>query len=90
MDRLNLGRGALSVCVAAALLAGCGGSQLPIGAPGALARGSELVARPNSARYKVVYSFANGIQPVAPLIDVGGTLYGTTNRGGSNKQRGCG
>jgi hypothetical protein len=36
MKSLNLGRYALSSCVAAAMLAGCGGSQTPIGAPGAM------------------------------------------------------
>ena len=36
MRRWNPTRGALSVCVAAALLAGCGGSQPPIGAPGTM------------------------------------------------------
>jgi hypothetical protein len=33
---LGLARCALSSCVAAAMLAGCGGSQPPIGAPGAM------------------------------------------------------
>jgi hypothetical protein len=32
----DFGRFALSTCVAAAMLAGCGGSQPPIGAPGAM------------------------------------------------------
>ncbi len=36
MRSLGLGRYALSSCAAAALLAGCGGSQPSIGAPGAL------------------------------------------------------
>jgi hypothetical protein len=35
MKSLDLGRYALSSCVPAALQAGCGGSQPPIGAPGA-------------------------------------------------------
>ena len=34
----RLGRRALTSCVAAALLAGCGGSQPPMGAPGAMNR----------------------------------------------------
>jgi hypothetical protein len=33
----GLGDFALSACAAAAMLAGCGGSQPPIGAPGAMA-----------------------------------------------------
>ena len=36
MRSLGLGRYALSICAAAAMLAGCGGSQPPIGAPGAM------------------------------------------------------
>ena len=36
-------RFALSGCIAAALLAGCGGSQPPIGAPGALPQSREIV-----------------------------------------------
>jgi hypothetical protein len=34
MKRLSLGRYALSICAAAVFIAGCGGSQPPIGAPG--------------------------------------------------------
>lgn len=36
MRRWNLRHYAISGCVTAALLAGCGGSQPPIGAPGAM------------------------------------------------------
>jgi len=36
MRSTDLGRYALSSCVAAAMLAACGGSQPPIGAPGAM------------------------------------------------------
>jgi hypothetical protein len=36
MKSLGLGRYALSICVAAAFLAGCGGSQPPLGAPGTM------------------------------------------------------
>jgi hypothetical protein len=38
MRNLDFGRYMLSRCMAAALLAGCGGSQPPIGAPGATAQ----------------------------------------------------
>ena len=38
----GFGRFALSTCVAAAMLAGCGGSQPPIGAPGAMQQSSPL------------------------------------------------
>jgi hypothetical protein len=36
MRSLDLNRFALSVCVATVMLAGCGGSQPPIGAQGAM------------------------------------------------------
>jgi uncharacterized repeat protein (TIGR03803 family) len=80
----NLARLALSVG-AAALIAGCGGSQPPVG-EGALPQAPALAARPDRAKYKVLYSFGgtpDGAFPVASLTDVGGTLYGTTSYGGS-------
>ena len=53
MKPTPLSRGALSLC-AAAMLAGCGGSQPPIGAPGAIPQSPE-VAEPSSVTpaYKV-------------------------------------
>ncbi|MGB8908925.1 MAG: choice-of-anchor tandem repeat GloVer-containing protein [Candidatus Cybelea sp.] len=72
---------ALAVTIA---LAACGGSQPPIGAPGAL---SALAARTNSKNYKVLYSFGavpDGNYPHSDLIGVGGTFYGTTIAGGAN------
>ena len=42
MRTQTLSRYALYSCVATALLAGCGGSQPPIGAPGAMPRSSAL------------------------------------------------
>ena len=36
MSILGFGRHALTSCVAAAMLAGCGGSQPPVGTPGAM------------------------------------------------------
>jgi uncharacterized repeat protein (TIGR03803 family) len=38
----------------------------------------------------VLYSFSgrDGVEPVAGLLDVGGTLYGTTQRGGAQGQKG--
>lgn len=84
---------------AATLFAACAGSQLPIGAPRAIAQASTLAARANNAKYRVVYSFGaapDGANPRASLIDVGGTLYGATSGGGSYTQcdvdgfQGCG
>jgi len=70
---------------AAALFTGCGGPQPPIGSPGALPQASTRV-RTDSTHYNVVYSFSggsDGANPVAGVIDVGGTLYGTTAAGGA-------
>jgi uncharacterized repeat protein (TIGR03803 family) len=72
---------------AAVLFTGCGGSQTLIGAPGAMPQASALVAPATRAHYKVVYSFGgtpNGDSPTASLIDVNGTLYGTTEGGGTS------
>ena len=82
----TLVRTALSIG-AAALFAGCGGLQPPIGAPGAMPRVSELAARTNSKSYKVLYSFGaspDGNGPHSDLIGTGHTFYGTTLAGGAN------
>ncbi|MGB8907342.1 MAG: choice-of-anchor tandem repeat GloVer-containing protein [Candidatus Cybelea sp.] len=80
-------RYAFSISVAAALLAACGGSQPPIGAPGATAQSRALGATQRRPEYTVLYSFGaspDGDAPRASLVDVGGTLYGTTEQGGAN------
>ena len=53
MTSRELSRYALSSCAAAAMLAGCGGSQPPIGAPGAMPQ-----SRASSGYgYNTLYSF---------------------------------
>ncbi len=82
----TLALSALTVSLAVALLVGCGGTQTTIGVPGAQSHASALVARTSSTNYKVLYSFGappDGNRPQASLIDVGGTLYGTTEYGGA-------
>jgi uncharacterized repeat protein (TIGR03803 family) len=84
----------LSSCAASILLAGCsalrqaqGDTQPPNAALGLIPQASSLAARSDSTSYKVVYSFSgapDGQNPQAGLIDVGGTLYGTTAYGGTN------
>ena len=73
---------ALVVCAATgAFLAGCGGSQPPIGATA----GMPLGRASSSYGYNTLYSFGkthDGQQPKAGLIDLNGTLYGTTYGGG--------
>jgi uncharacterized repeat protein (TIGR03803 family) len=90
----NFSRVALSIG-AVALLAACGGSQPPIGAPGAMPQASAHAASINSANYKVVYSFEappDGNGPLAGVIGRDDTFYGTTFGGGTECRRrgGCG
>jgi uncharacterized repeat protein (TIGR03803 family) len=103
-----LSRNALSAG-AAALLAACGGSQPPVGAPSAIQQSSAFVSSRNvspASSYKQLHRFGRpvrpyqrgGTQPQAALIDVNGTLYGTTTYGGRrcphpgyvNGEPGCG
>jgi uncharacterized repeat protein (TIGR03803 family) len=86
-----LERNALSISVAAALLAaGCGASQPPIGAPDATPQATSAGTPQRSLAdhaYLMLYSFGgsgDGMNPSAALVDIKGTLYGTTVYGGSN------
>jgi uncharacterized repeat protein (TIGR03803 family) len=105
MNTSSLSRCALSFCATAAMLAACGGSQPPIVAPAAMPQPPAVA--PNStmahhsgdtsSSYQIVYRFAGGAdgqQPQASLIDVNGTLYGTTTAGGAyceeSDGNGCG
>jgi|HubBroStandDraft_5_1064220.scaffolds.fasta_scaffold01199_6 uncharacterized repeat protein (TIGR03803 family) len=93
MRRWDLARYTLTSCAAAALLVGCGGSQGSIGAPGVMSQNrgiaptrSTTLRHASGSSYQVVYNFAggsDGAKPLAALINVNGTLYGTTARGGS-------
>ena len=81
---------ALCSCAAAALLAGCSGSQPPIGAPGAPAQTAQVtltgVHHMTRGSYRVIHRFGDarerGRNPAGSLIDVNGMLYGTTRLGG--------
>jgi uncharacterized repeat protein (TIGR03803 family) len=68
--------------LATAILAACGGSGVP--APGSPAN----AAQPPSVSEAVLHSFSgetgDGANPFAGLLNVNGTLYGTTYFGGSN------
>ena len=81
MKSLDLGRCVLSISLAAAVLAACGGSQSPIGAPARIMQNMGTEA----SSYQVLYSFSgspDGEYPCSSLVDVSGTLYGTTDGGG--------
>jgi uncharacterized repeat protein (TIGR03803 family) len=89
MQSQPLSRSTIALCAAVGVLAGCGGSQPPIAAPGAIPQTSALAMHTHSSNYKVLYSFGaapDGNNPVASLIHVGGTLYGTTEYGGLYSQ----
>jgi uncharacterized repeat protein (TIGR03803 family) len=81
-------RHVLAISLAAASLPGCGAlndAQPPIGA----ARGAMPAT---STQYNVLFRFkggANGEHPGSGLIDVNGTLYGTTYEGGSTGFKHC-
>jgi len=81
----HISRYALGAC-AAAMLAGCGGSQPPIDAQGAMpqTRAERRRVRP---AYSVLHNFGgsgDGSHAQAGLLNVNGTLYGTTADGGYN------
>ncbi|MGB8150812.1 MAG: choice-of-anchor tandem repeat GloVer-containing protein [Candidatus Cybelea sp.] len=59
-------------------------TQLPIGTPATVPQMQTVAGRASSPPYQVLYQFdgASGYFPAAPLIDVNGTLYGTTRDGG--------
>jgi uncharacterized repeat protein (TIGR03803 family) len=83
----------MSVAIAT-LLAACGGSQLPVGAPGAMAMHAPFGDAGNLR--SLASRNADGAKyPKAPLIKVGSILHGTTNNGGTFRnpktcQFGCG
>ncbi|HEY2476524.1 MAG TPA: choice-of-anchor tandem repeat GloVer-containing protein [Candidatus Cybelea sp.] len=85
-------RRALCIGAVAALLAGCGSSQLPIRAPSAMPQASVLAVRASNTKYKIVYSFRgdqDAANPAASLIKAEGILYGTTASGGATGGRSC-
>jgi uncharacterized repeat protein (TIGR03803 family) len=87
MVRWDFGRYTLISCVVLALLVGCGVLRQAPDDMGQAQDGLPPLVGSDSANYKVIYSFGldpDGHNPTAGLIDVGGTLYGTTLLGGSN------
>jgi uncharacterized repeat protein (TIGR03803 family) len=73
-----------SSIAAAAVLAACSGSQVPLSA----STGSTPQQSLAQQAYHIIHPFGrsagDGTKPAADLIDVKGTLYGTTSRGGSH------
>jgi uncharacterized repeat protein (TIGR03803 family) len=79
---------ALIIAAVAALLAGCAGPQPPLNSsPDGFAQQRSLA----HSAYRVLHNFGgsgDGINPSAGLINVNGTLYGTTVNGGANNSAG--
>jgi len=70
------------------LLAGCAGATSSYALPGALAEHAQGRSAPASVKFSTIFSFkgSNGREPAATLIDVNGTLYGTTYAGGADDE----
>jgi uncharacterized repeat protein (TIGR03803 family) len=85
MPNRTISRYALSLSAAGALLAGCGGTQPPLGlTPQGMAQPQTLVSQPYNIVHEFGKSAGDGTNPYAALIVVKGILYGTTLSGGSN------
>ncbi|MFZ0032418.1 MAG: choice-of-anchor tandem repeat GloVer-containing protein [Candidatus Cybelea sp.] len=81
MSTFAVSRYALGIGAGAALLAACGGPQPPVAGLGAL----PLTRVASGSSYQMLHTFSSfktGAHPDASLIDVDGTLYGTTYGGG--------
>ncbi|MGA2760533.1 MAG: choice-of-anchor tandem repeat GloVer-containing protein, partial [Candidatus Cybelea sp.] len=89
MKSLNFRRYTLGSCVAAALLAGCNGSQAPIGAlASTIPQRRAIAVHAAGFTYETLYRFKNkddGGYPNAGVIAGLDVVYGTTNVGGSSK-----
>ena len=85
MKNLEFGRDALGAFAAAAMLAGCGGAQPPIGAPGAMAQGPgtvrETAQHRKSSGGDLVY--ATGAGETLVFSYPKGTLLDTIRTGGA-------
>ncbi len=91
----DFGRYALNGCVAAALLAGCGGSQPPIGAPGAMPRRAATATQaahgkswmlPEAKREDLLYVETGAL--IRIFTYPGGKLVGTI-KGGQSQEGIC-
>ncbi|HEV3089950.1 MAG TPA: choice-of-anchor tandem repeat GloVer-containing protein [Candidatus Cybelea sp.] len=89
----SVSRETLRISLAAAFLAGCALQKEPTALPSVAttaSRATQDLAK-NAGSFRILHRFAgaphDGAGPVAPMLDVNGTLYGTTVDGGL---KGCG
>lgn len=69
------------------LLAGCGGSQPPVGAPRAIPQSYEIAPRNAlSESFQNTSSAPDGFGPSSRLVALSGKLYGTTRAGGAGNE----
>lgn len=93
---LHVGARSIVMAVTVALLSNCGALQTPIGAPLTSSyRGATAQRAQSSPKYSIVYGFSYRRHaphhPFGGVTIVDNTLYGTTNKGGSNQCfDGCG
>ena len=84
MKGSRLSRYAITLGAASALLAGCGGSQPPIGAPGVMPQSRAMITRDEpSGSSQNTSSVPDGLGPSSRLVALSGKLYGTTGAGGA-------
>jgi uncharacterized repeat protein (TIGR03803 family) len=95
MKTLDFGRYLFSAGAMGLLVAGCGGPQSPIGAPGTQLQSTTTSAQATahhlaSSGYKVLASFdaTSGTNPEGTLIVKNGMLYGTATGGLGSKATG--
>lgn len=90
MKGMTDSRRVISLSVVIALLAGCGESQPPIGAPGMIPQATQsqgLRVASVGPSFRVLYDFrrnGDGAYPYGRLVDVGGLLYGAAGSGEQN------
>jgi uncharacterized repeat protein (TIGR03803 family) len=85
MNTWSLSRAALSLCIAALFLVACGGSQALV-TPALVTSSTRTTHRGPAPSFQVLYSFgsdSDGANPDAGLLNLRGTLYGTTHFGGA-------
>jgi uncharacterized repeat protein (TIGR03803 family) len=85
MKTCSLSRATPSLCIAALFLVACGGSQAHV-TPALVTSSTRTTHSGSTLSFQVLYSFgsgSDGANPDAGLLNVGGTLYGTTHSGGA-------